>query len=112
MPSNDDIERRLSHNEALFRKVNEAIERGLWPGEGQQPVRFRCECARMTCNVAIELTVAEYEAVRANPRRFLVRDGHQVDELDVVVERHPRYVVVEKGGTAGVEAEESDPRGS
>jgi hypothetical protein len=110
MGMNDDIERRLSHNEALYRKVNEAIERGLWPGEGQDLVRFRCECARVSCNAAVEMTVAEYEAVRADSRRFLVCDGHQIDGLDVVVERHPGYIVVEKGGAAGVEAEQSDPR--
>jgi hypothetical protein len=107
---NDDLQRRLAHNEVLYRKVNEAIERGLWPGEGDEPVRFRCECARLDCNLGLELTVPEYEGVRENPRRFLLHEGHQVAGLDVVVERHPAYLVVEKEGQAGIDAEESDPR--
>jgi len=110
MPMNDDVERRLSGNEALYRKVNEAIERGLWPGESQEVVRFRCECARMDCNAAVEMTVGEYESVRVDPRRFFVCPGHEVAELDVVVARHPGYIVVEKRGAGGDEAEESDPR--
>jgi hypothetical protein len=108
----DDRERRLSRNEALYREVNEAIERGLWPGEGQELVRFRCECARMSCNATVKMTAEEYEDVRDNPRRFLLREGHDRAGLEVVVERHPAYVVVEKRGPGGAEAEESDPRRS
>lgn len=109
---NDDLERRLSRNEALYRKVNESIERGVWPGEGQETVRFRCECARVTCNAPVEMTVEDYEAVRENPRRFLLCQGHEVPGLDVVVERRRGYLVVEKEGPGGAEAEESDPRRS
>ncbi len=110
MSMNEDLQRRLSQNEVLYRKVNEAIERGLWPGEGQEPVRFRCECARMNCNAGVEMTVGEYEAVREHARRFLLCEGHELTGLDVVVERHPAYLVVEKRGAGGTEAEESDPR--
>ncbi len=110
MSMNDDLERRLTQNEVLYRRVNEAIERGLWPGEGTESVRFRCECARMNCNAGVEMTAGEYEAVRQHARRFLICDGHQLPELDVVVERHLGYLVVEKSGGAGRQAEESDPR--
>lgn len=111
MPANDDdLERRLSRNQVLYRRVNEAIERGLWPGEGDQPVRFRCECARMNCNATIEMTVPDYEAVRRNPRHFLLRQGHELAELDFVVARGAEYVVAEKRGSGGAVAERSDPR--
>jgi hypothetical protein len=110
MAMDDEVRRRLSDNEGLYRKVNEAIERGLWPGEGQEPVRFRCECARVSCNATVEMTVGDYEAVRADPRRFLICRGHELPEVDVVVQRRGAYLVVEKRGVAGVEAEESDPR--
>jgi hypothetical protein len=112
MSMSDDLERRLSRNEALYREVNEAIERGLWPGEEQELVRFRCECARVRCDATVEMTAEEYEAVRASPRRFLLREGHDRGGLEVVVERHPTYVVVEKRGVGGAEADESDPRRS
>jgi hypothetical protein len=66
------LQSRVAGNEALFRKVNEAIERGQWPGEEDSPAAFRCECARLDCNKLISLTPREYKRVRATPRRFLV----------------------------------------
>jgi hypothetical protein len=110
MAMDDEVQRRLGDNEVLYRQVNEAIERGLWPGESREPVRFRCECARLSCNATVEMTVGAYEAVRANPRRFLLCPGHELAGLDVVVERHNGYIVAEKRGVGGMEAEESDPR--
>jgi hypothetical protein len=112
MSMGDDVQRRLSRNEALYRQVNEAIERGLWPGESQEPVRFRCECSRVECNAAVEMTAGEYEVVRADARRFLVCPGHEIAGVDVVVAQHEGYAVVEKRGAAGGEAEKSDPRGA
>ena len=65
-------QRRAAANEATIRDVNEGIERGQWPGEEDTPVGFRCECARLGCNQLIELTVREYEEIRAHSRRFVV----------------------------------------
>ena len=104
-------QRKIGANEALLREVNEAIERGIWPGDEQRLIRFRCECAEVECNQVVELTLREYEAVRANGRRFALVDGHEWPEAEVVVERHPGYLVVEKPGEGGAVAEATDPRG-
>jgi hypothetical protein len=101
---------RIGRNEALFREVNEAIERGLWPGEDEAPVRFRCECARFDCDMMVELRVREYERVREHPRRFFVLVGHEVPDVEEIVEMHGDYVVVEKRGQSGAVARELDPR--
>lgn len=79
-------------------------------GEPAEPVRFRCECARLGCNLLIELTMAEYEEVRSHPRRFMLISGHEVPKLERVVERHAGHVRVEKLDEAGEVAEEADPR--
>ena len=68
----DEVHDRLGANEALFREINEGIERGQWPGEEDSPVSFRCECARLGCNELVELTVRKYE--RALPEL----PGHEV----------------------------------
>ena len=106
----DALQRRVAANEAMLRDVNEAIERGLWPGERDTPTAFRCECARMECNQMIELTGFEYERVRNHPRRFALLPGHEIAEIEPVLERHAGYIVVEKQGAAGESAEASDPR--
>jgi predicted ThiF/HesA family dinucleotide-utilizing enzyme len=99
---------RVALNEATFRKVNEGMEVGQDPGG---LLTFICECGRLGCNRLIELTRAEYEAVRANPRRFAVLSGHEIEEVEKVVERHDRYLVVEKAGDAEAEVvEHTDPR--
>ena len=104
-------QRRAAANEATIRDVNEGIERGQWPGEEDTPVAFRCECARLGCNALIELSVREYEEVRAHPKRFVVLPGHEIHEVETVVEARSGYVIVEKLDQAGEVAEQHDPRG-
>jgi hypothetical protein len=99
---------RIAMNEATFRKVNEGME------VGQDPaglLTFVCECGRLGCSQLIQLTRAEYETVRSNSRRFAIVEGHELLEVEAIVERTDRYVVVEK--SAGIEAEiveQTDPR--
>ena len=106
------VEDRLAHNEAVFRDVNERIEKNLWANEPDEPVAFRCECARLGCNVLVELTLRTYEDVRADPRHFVLLPGHEIPAVERVVETHPEYLVVEKTGEAGEVAEATDPRGA
>ena len=106
----EETQRRLAHNEALCREVNEGIQRGHWPGDENSPVGFCCECAEMGCNAIISLSARVYEHVREHPRRFLVAPGHELDQIETVVERTPGYVVVEKEAGAGRVAAATDPR--
>jgi hypothetical protein len=109
-PMDERIQRRIAANESAFREVNEAIERGLWPGEANSLVAFRCECASLDCDRLVELAPVEYEQVRSDPRRFFVLRGHELPEAEIVVEIHERYVVVEKMAAAGAMAQAENPR--
>lgn len=100
-----ELQRRIAANEDAFRGVNEGIARGQWPGDEDDPTSFRCECARLGCNEMITLSVREYERVRTHPRRFVVVPGHELPEVESVVETGEGYVVVEKEDVAGEEAE-------
>lgn len=106
----DPVQQRLAANEVIFRDVNEGIQRGQWPGEAEKAVGFRCECARLGCNALLELTLAEYEQIRSDPRRFVMIDGHEMPSVETVVQRLRGYVIVEKRDQAGERAEASDPR--
>ena len=76
-----------------------------------EAVEFICECGRRDCAEPITMTVAEYQAIRADATRFAVILGHQLPEVESVVERHPTYVVVEKREADAQEiARETDPR--
>jgi hypothetical protein len=99
---------RVAMNEATFRRINERME------TGQDPfgrLTFMCECGRLGCNRLIQLSRPEYEAVRADPRRFALVDGHELADVEDVVERHERYIVVRKRGEPEAEVvEDTDPR--
>jgi hypothetical protein len=85
--------RRLAHNEALFRTVNEEIDENRASGGKRAYV---CECVDPGCAQTIELTGSEYELVRARDDRFVVAPGHVLPEVEHVVASKPDYTVVEK----------------
>lgn len=99
---------RVAMNEATFRKVNEAMEAGQ---DSAGLMTFVCECGRLGCSVLIQLEQDEYEAIRENPRRFAIVEGHEIPEAEKIVERNERYIVVEKVGDPVAEVvEHTDPR--
>jgi hypothetical protein len=112
--SPSDLSERAARNEDRFRKLNEAIEPMNAAQAWFEPSMpdWVCECANESCTEAVTLTVADYEAVRADPTRFLVAPSpdHVMGEVERVVERHERYWVVEKGGSAGELTEVLDER--
>ncbi len=108
---------RLAKNEALFREVNERIveiTEGLTSGVSQSEGidGLVCECADPLCSERIgPLTIAQYEEVRGDPRRFVIAAGHQSADVENVVDRQPDFWVVEKHeGVPADVARERDPR--
>jgi hypothetical protein len=100
-------EERAARNESIFRAANDAIERAV--AGRHDPVTFLCECGDLECKDTIELTLAEYEAVRAGSASFALKRAHE-GVGDRVLEEYDRYTLVEKVGFAREVAEEEDPR--
>ena len=101
---------RAARNEALFREVNEEVARLEQRLEGRAP-QFVCECATESCVERVAVPLATYEGIRSHPRRFVLKPGHEQENLERVVETGSGYVVVEKTAAAGIVAERTDPRG-
>ena len=101
--------RRLRH-EIAFREVNERIAElaGEWNETGLNLVI--CECGRVECVAALEITAAEYEAVRAGGANFVVSPGHEQAGAHRVIRSHSRSSVVEMLGQAGEAAQQEYPR--
>jgi hypothetical protein len=110
----DADQERRARNEAIFREVNERIEelsrRGGIDEEDSLLPGFVCECSDETCTELIEVSYQRYEAVRENPRRFLVLPGHQDLDVERVVEESANVFVVEKDIDASRVALEHDSR--
>jgi hypothetical protein len=103
---------RVVKNETLFRDINERVKQidqahgiptdELWD--------FLCECGRTDCLERISMTVTEYELVRANAVQFAIVPGHEVGEVERVVDEKQRFAVVEKRPDEQRLALETDPR--
>ncbi|CAN5219135.1 hypothetical protein BH18ACT14_BH18ACT14_18680 [soil metagenome] len=99
----------VARNESLFREVNERIEEIAETKFKSSHSEFFCECDDADCVELMELTVEEYEEIRFDPMRFVVKPGHELPDFERVFERESHYVV-EKIGDAGEVAERLDPR--
>ena len=108
----EERERRIGLNEALFREVNERL-RELAEGSPSTPGKLDliCECGNVTCASRIEMDSGEYEQVRSDSTTFAIVKGHEIPDVEEIVERRKRYDVVRKrAGEAERVAEETDPR--
>jgi hypothetical protein len=93
----DERSARLAKNETIFRAGNEIIDKAA--GGRLERAPYLCECGEQTCLARVELTPAEYEAVRAHPARFFVVPGHEdLTAGEAVVVQHECFTVVEKQG--------------
>ncbi len=93
----DPREERLLRNEIVFRRVNERLkDLGESFSIVTEEARFVCECADTSCTELVEMTLEEYEQVRAQPGRFFMPPGHVDPEIETVVDDNGRYVVAEK----------------
>jgi hypothetical protein len=107
--TDDDRAARISMNEAVFRELNEQIER-LAP-ESARELKLVCECGDPDCHRRLRMSVSGYEALRSDPRLFAVVPGHQLPDVETVVESGSDYVIVRKhDGTPASIARRTDPR--
>jgi hypothetical protein len=79
----------------VFREVNDRIVELEDTFAVDGPASFVCECGNLKCTAAIELTRAEYEEVRAHPRRFVIARDHENPEVEIVVSHNGTWAVVE-----------------
>ena len=103
--------RRVGENEALFRSVNEEVRDLNQTFLVEGTLRIVCECGEQSCIEQIDLAPGEYEAVRVDSALFAVKPGHEVGDVETVVERKDGYWVVRKApGAPQRIARETDPR--
>ena len=80
---------RVAQTELFFRTVNEEIAE---LGGGT----FLCECGIPGCMEAIELSREDMRLVHAEPDTFVVLDGHEIADVESVVDRTNGYAIVRK----------------
>jgi hypothetical protein len=104
-------DRRIGMNEALFREVNERLEELAQSFAQPETLDLICECGNASCASRIEMDRKEYEQVRSDSATFAIVKGHEIPDVEEIVERRKRYDVVRKiAGEAEEIAEKTDPR--
>jgi hypothetical protein len=105
-----DREERLAENEALFRAANERMAdwEEIHP-DGATELYF-CECADPACREKVRLQKAEYERVRSNRLHFFVVPGHEIADVETVIERHEGWFVIQKDPDVAPVVDEHNPR--
>jgi hypothetical protein len=91
---------RQARNEALMRTVNEQIaaadKRAAGWSLADDQFTFQCECGQIGCEGRVLMTMSEYERARSQRDRFALVPGHENDQIERVVERNERFVIVDK----------------
>jgi hypothetical protein len=102
--------RKIGRHQSLFREVNERIDELAETFDLRDEVPILCECGIADCNERIVLTQAEYDNLRRVATHFAVLPGHDIPDVERVVEENDRFVVVEKFGESAIVAIKLDPR--
>lgn len=108
----DEQARRIGANEALYRSVNEKIESmSAAFGAITETMSVVCECGDGSCAEQIEVSIPDYERIRSDATLFIIRPGHEIPDVEEVVERTEAFHVVRKVDAEAAElARETDPR--
>ena len=102
---------RMARNEAASREINEEIGQVHQDDPPGRQMRIACECALKSCDEVIEITMAEYQDVRSDARRFAIVPEHFIGDIERIVFENDRFAVVAKrAGTPADVVTEADPR--
>jgi hypothetical protein len=103
-------EERIARNEALFRVANERMADWEEQHASSAVEPYFCECANPECGEHVDLRKADYERVRSDSRRFVIVPGHEVPDVETVIERNEGWAMIEKAPEVTGIVEELDPR--
>ena len=65
-------------------------------GPSRRPPGFLCECSDPRCNERLPLGMDEYDRLHARADVYSLVPGHEVPDVEVVVERAEGWVAVRK----------------
>jgi hypothetical protein len=98
---NNYSKRRLTENEVLFRKANEEIQQAakdyMAPSEQKElMIEFYCECSNMNCRERVVMTPDQHIQTHVDPKRFVLKPGHETSDVEEILEKSDHYIVVKK----------------
>jgi hypothetical protein len=83
---------RIVRTEVFFRAINEEIAHL----DGTATTRYLCECGNPACTEGIMLPPGALAQLHLSPRHFVVLAGHEIPDVETVVDRADGYAIVHK----------------
>ena len=85
-----------NRNSQLIRTVNDRIRDVRNPADESGAVAVLCECGDVVCQGALNISLTDYEAVRAAPGHFVLLHEHESPDVHRILARDNGFVVVEE----------------
>lgn len=106
-------ERRQIENEMIFRRANEHVTDGLdeldamhIEDDNLELIRkddmlleFMCECSDENCKERLPMKLSLFQKIHEDRKCFVIKIGHQVEEIEEIISNGPGYSVVKKNNT-------------
>jgi hypothetical protein len=80
----------------MFRNANERAKAWEERHLDSEAELYFCECADPDCREKVSLHEADYERIRSDSRRFVIVPGHELPDLETVIERNEGWAIIEK----------------
>jgi hypothetical protein len=103
-------EERLAQNEAMFREANERAKAWEERHLEVEVELYLCECANPECSEKVGLGKSDYERVRSDSRRFVIVPGHELPDVETLIEQNDGWAIIEKAPEVADIVEARDPR--
>lgn len=94
--------RRMRANEELMEELNRRIERSLGEIRAEEEedrdaaIAFLCECSDPGCRERVHLEPSLFDRIHRDPEQFVVVPGHEVPEVERVVDQVGDFLIVRK----------------
>jgi len=92
-PHRDDFEQRALRAEQMFADLNDALmaihRETSW-------TKFVCECSNPLCGDKFTLSPESLALIHSHPGRYVLKAGHELDEVDMVIDQIDGLVIVER----------------
>lgn len=115
--------RRMEENQLYFRRPNQKVAGGfdelkkIAKDQGDNEllkdadpiINFFCECSDEDCKQRIRFRPGRYRALHKNKSHFTIMPGHDVPEIEHIVESSKNYIIVEKYNTPKAKVKKPRP---
>lgn len=93
----EERQRRIARHEAFHRIANEHAWQAT-EGLGLHDVRVFCECGHRECERMLLIPRSDFAHIHTRGDVFLVTPGHEIPDLEHVIDQGDGYLIVEKDG--------------